>query len=109
MEINWGSVLTAIIVSVAIAIVLGLLLAVASKFLFVKEDPRKEYLSSNLPGANCGACGYPGCGGLSDAIIEGTVTKVRVCKVLKVDKAKEIVEYLNATPGPDGTTLKVTE
>ncbi len=108
-NINWTSVITAIVVSVVIAAVLGLLLAVASKFLHVQEDPRKEFISSNLPGANCGACGYPGCGGLADAIIEGTVTKVRACKVLKADKAKEIVEYLNTTPGPDGSTLKVTE
>lgn len=108
-SINWNSVITAIVVSVVIAAVLGLLLAIASKFLYVKEDPRKSYLQSNLPGANCGACGYPGCGGLADAIVEGNVTKVRVCKVLKADKAKEIVEYLNTTPGPDGNTLKVTE
>ncbi len=106
---NWSSVLLAAVVSVSIAVVLGLLLAVANKFLFVAEDPRKEYITNNLPGANCGACGYPGCGGLADAIMDGTVTKVRSCKVLKADKAKEIVEYLNSTPGPDGNTLKVSE
>ena len=106
---DWKSVILAIVVSVIIAAILGLLLAVANKFLFVKEDPRKEFIAGNLPGANCGACGYPGCGGLADAIMEGKVTKVRVCKVLKPEKAKEIVEYLNTTPGPDGSTLKVTE
>lgn len=106
---NWLSVLFAVIVSVSIAIILGLVLAIANKFLFVAEDPRKEFIINNLPGANCGACGYPGCGGLADSIMDGTVTKVRTCKVLKVDKAKEIVDYLNSTPGPDGNTLKVSE
>lgn len=109
MVIDWNSVLTSIIVSVLIAVALGLLLAIANKFLTVKEDPRKEFVSKKMPGANCGACGYPGCGGLVDAYIEGSVTKIRTCKVLKPDVAKEIVEYLNTTAGPDGSTLKVTE
>ena len=108
-KFDWTSVAFAIIVSVAIAVVLGLLLAVANKFLAVKEDPRKEYISKKMPGANCGACGFPGCGGLVDAYIDGSVTKVRTCKVLKPEVAKEIVEYLNTTAGPDGKTLKVSE
>ncbi len=96
-------------VIVVIAIVLGLILAAANKFLSVKEDPRKEVTLSKMPGANCGACGYPGCAGLVDALISKEVTKVKLCKVIKAEKAAEIVEYLNSTPGPDGTTLKVTE
>ncbi len=106
---DWMSVLYASLTLVVIAVVLGLILALANKFLLVKEDPRKEEVMKNMPGANCGVCGYPGCSGLVDAIIEGKVTKVGSCKVIKADKKKIIVDYLNSTPGADGTTLKVSE
>lgn len=106
---DWKSVLIAASTLVIIAIVLGLILALANKFLMVKEDPRKEEVLKNMPGANCGGCGYPGCAGLVDAIMEGKVTKVGACRVLKQDKKAYIVDYLNKTPGEDGKVLKVTE
>ncbi len=109
MEFNYQSMLIAAAVIVVIAIILGVVLALADKFLSVQEDPRKAEVMKNMPGANCGACGYPGCAGLVDAIIEGKVTKVRMCKVIKQDKAQTIVTYLNSTPGPNGETLKVSE
>ncbi len=54
---------------------LGLLaatvLAVASKVLYVKEDPRVAQVEAALPGANCGGCGYPGCSGAAAAVVAG--------------------------------------
>ena len=41
--------------------VFGLVLAIASKVFEVKVDPRLAEIQDNLPGANCGGCGYPGC------------------------------------------------
>jgi len=46
-------------------------LAVASKLLFVKEDPRIAKVEDLLPGANCGGCGFPGCSGCAAAIVAG--------------------------------------
>ncbi len=109
MDFNWQSMLIAGGILVGIAVLLGIILAFADKFLSVKEDPRKAEVLKNMPGANCGACGYPGCAGLVDAFIEGKVTKIRTCKVIKQEKAQEVITYLNATPGPNGETLKVTE
>ena len=43
----------------------GAILAVAGRKLAVHTDPRIEEITNLLPGANCGSCGYPGCGGLS--------------------------------------------
>ena len=43
--------------------VFGLVLAIASKVFEVKKDPREEEILSLLAGANCGGCGFPGCGG----------------------------------------------
>jgi RnfABCDGE-type electron transport complex B subunit len=46
-------------------------LALASHKLAVKVDPRVVKVRDVLPGANCGACGFPGCDGLADAIVLG--------------------------------------
>lgn len=46
-------------------------LAYASKKFAVEVDPRVEAILEVLPGANCGGCGYPGCGGAADAIVKG--------------------------------------
>ena len=53
-------------------LVFGAILALAAQKFKVKEDPRVVEILSVLPGANCGACGFPGCSGLAAAICEGT-------------------------------------
>ncbi len=52
----------------------GAVLAYASKKFAVEVDPRAEELLAILPGANCGGCGYPGCSGYADAILQGAPT-----------------------------------
>jgi electron transport complex protein RnfB len=44
-------------------------LALAAKFLAVKEDPRVEAMEEILPGANCGGCGYAGCADYAKAVV----------------------------------------
>ncbi len=46
-------------------------LAVADRFLSVKEDPRIGQVTELLPGANCGGCGYAGCADYAKAIVTG--------------------------------------
>ena len=101
------SLLISIGVVAGISLILGLGLALANKYLYVKEDERISKVTSMLPNANCGGCGYPGCSGLATALVEGKCTKVGTCKVLKPEPKEAIKEYLNSTPGPDGKTLKV--
>jgi len=85
----------AVIVILVAGIVLALLLAVADKFFKVEEDPRKSDINALLPGVNCGACGYPGCSGLAQAMVDGVSTKAKDCKVIKSDKADELQAYLD--------------
>ena len=47
----------------------GTALALAARFLFVKEDPRVAEVTEILPGANCGGCGYAGCSDYAKAIV----------------------------------------
>lgn len=49
----------------------GLILAAASKVFYVETDPRLAQLNECLPGANCGGCGYAGCGGYAEAVLNG--------------------------------------
>ncbi len=55
-----------------LGIIFGVGLAIAAKKFYVVTDPRIEQIYSNLPGANCGACGMPGCMGFAEGLIHGT-------------------------------------
>ena len=54
-----------------LGLIFGLVLAAASKVFYVETDPRLEQLNACLPGANCGGCGYAGCGGYAEAVLNG--------------------------------------
>ena len=58
-----NTVIMAVVVLGVIAAIFGLILAYASKVFAVEKDPREEAIAGCLPGANCGGCGYAGCGG----------------------------------------------
>ena len=49
----------------------GLVLAVANRVFYVQTDPRLEPLTQALPGANCGGCGFSGCGAYAQAVLDG--------------------------------------
>ena len=65
------SVLIAILVLGGLGLIFGLVLAVASKVFYVETDPRLDKLNECLPGANCGGCGYAGCGAYAEAVLNG--------------------------------------
>jgi Na+-translocating ferredoxin:NAD+ oxidoreductase subunit B len=101
-------ILKTVAVMGALAIVLGLMLAISSKYLAVKIDERIEAVNKMLPGANCGACGCAGCADLAKALVTGKITNVSACKVSKMDARVKIKTYLDQTPGPDGSIANVT-
>ena len=64
-------ILIAMAILGGLGLVFGLILAAASKVFYVETDPRLDKLNECLPGANCGGCGYPGCGGYAEAVLKG--------------------------------------
>ena len=62
----------AVLIIAALGAVAALALAVADKYLAVKEDPRIGLVTAALPGANCGGCGFAGCGDYARALVAGT-------------------------------------
>ncbi|MCI7622395.1 MAG: (Fe-S)-binding protein [Bacilli bacterium] len=107
-ETNRMEILIAIGVIVAVAIILGVVIAFVSDKFKVKVDERAEKALSMMPGVNCGACGFAGCSGLVDALVDGSETHVKRCAVIKPEKAQEVVDYLNSAEAEDGSKLKVT-
>ena len=73
-------ILTPALVFVLLGALMGILLAVATKIFRVEVDEKAEAISSCLPGANCGGCGYAGCSALAEAIAKGDA-KVTACSV----------------------------
>ncbi|MAG13308.1 MAG: electron transporter RnfB [Spirochaetales bacterium] len=72
---------------------LGLGLALASRFLSVKKDKRIERVEEALPGINCGACGFPGCEGYAAAIVTEGV-ELTLCKPGGNDALAELAEIM---------------
>ena len=68
-----SGIVLAILSVTVIGLICAVVLAVASILMAVKEDERFPALREALPGANCGACGYPGCDGYAKALLEGGV------------------------------------
>ena len=89
-----------IVTAVAVVTVIGLLgaaiLVVAAHFMHVEEDPRVGEVLGVLPGANCGACGYPTCREKAIAVFQGRAD-VRMCLPYMRERAEStsnlIIEY----------------
>ncbi|HHX09798.1 MAG TPA: RnfABCDGE type electron transport complex subunit B [Firmicutes bacterium] len=63
--------LSAVLTLGAAGLVFGGFLALAAQRFKVEEDSRVAEILAVLPGANCGACGFPGCAGLAEAVAKG--------------------------------------
>lgn len=55
----------------AVGIIIGVLLGFAGKVFAVDVDERTPLVREQLPGNNCGGCGYAGCDALAKAIVDG--------------------------------------
>lgn len=76
----------------------GVMLGVASKKFAVEKDERVDQVTELLPGANCGGCGYPGCGGFADAVVKGAV-EVSGCAVVSKENAQAIGAVMGVEVG----------
>ena len=76
-----GFIVGSLIALGVLAVLLGIILAVASKVFHVDVDPRVEHVENLLPGVNCGACGLAGCSAMAEHIVAGDASpaKCPVC------------------------------
>lgn len=64
-------ILIPVAIFAALGVFFGVVLAIAAKIFAVKVDERIPLVQEQLPGANCGGCGYSGCAALAEAIVKG--------------------------------------
>ncbi len=87
------SILIPVLALTGLGVIFGAGLAWAAKKLSVHSDPRIEKVYALLAGANCGSCGYPGCLGFAEALVQGATT-VDKCVVTPVSQRAEIAKIL---------------
>ncbi len=90
---DYTSLAQAVLSMGGIGLVFALLLALANKKLKVEEDPKIEKVEDLLPGANCGACGLPGCSACAVALVNGKVD-LSICPVADASDLEEIGQLL---------------
>lgn len=90
---NVTQILFAVGVLGALGILFGLVLSFADKKFAVEVDEREAKIRACLAGANCGACGFPGCDGFAKAVVEGK-TKVDGCSAGGAKVAKAVAEIM---------------
>ncbi|HOQ75034.1 MAG TPA: RnfABCDGE type electron transport complex subunit B [Thermoclostridium sp.] len=81
-----------------LALFFGVGLSFASRVFAVKVDDRVEKVRELLPGANCGACGFSGCDGLAEAIVNDGVSPSK-CTVNTKEGINAIAEFLGIDEG----------
>ncbi|MGB8453043.1 MAG: RnfABCDGE type electron transport complex subunit B [Anaerocolumna sp.] len=89
-----GVGIAALLISVT-GIIIGLFLGVAAKKLEVAVDEKEQSVRELLPGNNCGACGYPGCDGLAQAIAAGNAP-ANACPVANSKIHGQIADVMGA-------------
>jgi len=93
-----NSILYPVLCLSGLGLLFGLILGVAAKAFAVEVDPKVEAVRSVLPGANCGACGFPGCDGLAKAIAAGNAP-VNGCPVGGADCSSKIAGIMGVEAG----------
>ena len=86
-------VLYAVLVLGIMGALFGAVLAVASKVFAVKVDERLPKLTEALPGANCGGCGFAGCGAYAQAVLDGKAP-IGLCAAGGAEAAKKMSEIM---------------
>ncbi|SBW11026.1 Electron transport complex protein RnfB (fragment) [uncultured Eubacteriales bacterium] len=87
-------ILMAVLLVAVIAMICAVMLVVAANLMAVKADDKFAPLREALPGANCGACGYPGCDGYAKALASGDEKDTALCKPGRAACAEKLAAIL---------------
>ena len=91
-------ILKPVLVLGVLGLLFGVLLSIASKVFAVEMNPVVGNILGVLPGANCGACGFPGCEGLANAIAEGKAP-TNACPIGGNAVAQKVAAILGSEAG----------
>lgn len=86
-----------IVIIAAIGLFCGLALALGTRYFSVQAKPKVAAITDILPSANCGACGFAGCAGYAEAIVEGKA-KPNLCPFSTAESLSQIAAVLGTAP-----------
>jgi RnfABCDGE-type electron transport complex B subunit len=102
-----------------LGLVLSIILVIAQTKLAIEVSEKQKKILSVLPGANCGACGFPGCEAMAEALakngieagfcpVGGQAVMDKIAKILGTEakKVEPKVAVLRCQGGRDKTTQK---
>ncbi len=88
-----------VVLVVAVGLIAGVILTIASKVFFVPVDETVANLRAELPGANCGACGYAGCDDYAAALAANPEIGASLCPVGGAEVAGKLAGILGVDAG----------
>ncbi|MCK4943375.1 MAG: FAD-dependent oxidoreductase [Candidatus Aminicenantes bacterium] len=86
-------ILNSFLMLLGLGLMASIMLAIASKILYVWEDPRIEQVEGALLGANCGGCGYAGCAAAAEAVVKSKA-ELDVCTAGGFEIAQQVAEVM---------------
>lgn len=92
-------IINSIIVVSVMGTAAALILFVVAKKFYVTEDPRIEKVEEELPAANCGGCGFPGCRAFAEALVISDDISDLNCPVSNTEAMKKIATILGREMG----------
>ena len=92
-----GVIIAAAVVGI-LGILIGIFLGIASEKFKVEVDEKEILVRNELPGNNCGGCGYAGCDALAKAIAAGQA-EVGACPVGGASTAEKIGAIMGVAGG----------
>ena len=92
-------ILIPVLLVVAMGFVFAVILTIASKIFFVPVDETVTNLRAELPGANCGACGFAGCDDYAAALAEDPTIGTAKCPVGGAAVAAKLADILGVEAG----------
>ena len=93
-----NAILIAAAVLGGMGVLFGLILSFADKKFAVPVDERVMQVREALSGANCGACGYPGCDGYANAVVKGEAP-INLCTPGGQKTLDALAEIMGQTAG----------
>ncbi|MCX7917373.1 MAG: RnfABCDGE type electron transport complex subunit B [bacterium] len=85
------------VISLIVVGLMGLFFGIFLTIIYLKfkveENPLYNQIYSLLPKANCGGCGFAGCSGFAESLIEGKVTPDK-CVLIEANSLEEICNIL---------------
>ena len=95
---NITAIIIAAVVVAAVGIIVGFGLGIFGEAFKVEVDEREAAVREELPGNNCGGCGYAGCDALAKAIAAGEAP-VNACPVGGAPVGEKIAAIMGVDAG----------